>query len=270
MLKTLRLILLAGAVLQAFALGAAGQTKKAVQQKTATIEKEKSGESQKNEISAVRLPGPNDQPLARGLQILKQANAAHGGIALDNLKTLRLTGRMRVNSEFYDYKILIDAALNRVREETRGENDYFYVSQAEGESGWVFAADQKREIEEYERRNLHRILSTGWLGLRSDALENIKLFVVEVDPTRKSATLRGETGGETYSRIFNRENLLISESLMYQPEENLDLYDDFRSIGVIKIPHRKTSLLKSLLLIVDWSAIEVNPNLTAKDWAIPQ
>lgn len=271
MLKIITSFLLLGCALSMFSFDAAGQTKKVVRRKPKTAARKQIAKPKPNPLPAIRLPSINDQPLARGLEILQQANRAHGAAALNDLKTVRMTGRMRVNNDFYDYKILIDVARNRVREETRGRDaDYFYVSQAENESGWVFAAAEKREMDESERRDLQKVLRTGWLGLRADALKDVRLSIVEVDERKKRATLRGATSGETYSRVFDRENLLIAESLMYQPEENLDLYDDFRKVAGITIPHRKTSLFKSLLIIVEWSKIEVNPDLTEQDWAVPR
>lgn len=266
-MKKLALAMLA---LMLAANGAAGQTKKTIRQKPKPIQKRKKIEPSEVFTPAVRLPSVYEQPLSRGSEILKLANAAHGGAALDNLKTLRLIGRMRVDNHFYDYKILVDTARNRVREESRGNADYFYVRQAEETSGWVFAGGAKRPIEDFERRELQKFLFTRLLGLRGDSSKNINLKIVEVNDYEKIKTLRGEINGETYSWGFDGDNLLISESVLYKPETNTTLFDDFRTIENIKFPHRATTALGSLLLIVDWTSIEANVALTENDWAVPQ
>lgn len=230
---------------------------------------------------SVRPFNPNDQPNENGVEFLKLANLAHGGAALDNLKTLRLTGKVRIDNLFYTIKILVDTVSGKVRRETRSVekgSDYFYVEQIEGKKGWVFRADEKVDDTEDSAKNseLHAILNTGLLGLRRRSLENASVTLFNVDPVSQLKTVRAQINGQAYEWKFNDRNVLISESFADDRDETRSLFDDFRNVRGVKIPYRVAATLESfsinvtLLMIHDWTTVEVNPTLTAKDWAVPK
>ncbi len=232
-------------------------------------------------IPSIRPFNPNDQPNENGVKFLRQANLAHGGAALDNLKTLRMTGKVRIDNSFYTTKILIDTVSGKVRRESRSAekgSDYFYVEQIEGKKGWVFRADEKVNDTEDEAKDseLHQMLNTGLLGLRRQSLENVSVTLFNVDPATRLKTVRVQIDGQYYEWKFNDENVLIFESYANERDESRTLFDDFRSVKGVKIPHRASATLESfsinvtLLMIHDWATVEVNPVLTAKDWAVPK
>lgn len=231
-------------------------------------------------IPSIRTPHPNDQPNANGVEFLKRANLAHGGATLDNLKTLRMTGKVRIDNSFYTIKILVDAVSGKVRRESRSAekgSDYFYVEQIEGKKGWVFRADEKIDDTEDEAKDseLHRILNTGLLGLRRTLLEKISVTLFNVDPITQSKMIRVQINDQSYEWKFDDQNLLLSEFFANERDDTRVFFDDFRTIKNIKIPHRAAAALGSsssdvtLLMIHDWTTVEVNPVLTAKDWAVP-
>lgn len=232
-------------------------------------------------IPSVRMPSPNDQPNENGVEFLKRANLAHGGAALDNLKTLRLTGKLRIDDSFYTIKILVDTVSGKVRRESRsaikGEN-YFYVEQIEGKKGWVFRADEKVDDTEDEAKDseLHLILNAGLLGLRRSSLEKASVTLFNVDPATQFKMIRVQINGQSYEWKFNDENVLLSESFADDRDRTRTSFDNFRNVKGVTIPYRASATLESfsirvvLLMIHDWTTVEVNPALTAKDWAVPK
>lgn len=274
----------------AFSFDVSGQTEKDVRRKSKTPEKQNSDVPKEESAAAISLPNPNDQPLSVGVEILKRANAAHGGNALDNLKALQMTGRQRHDVAFSEFKILIDIPRNRVRMETRAKGNFFYVQQIQGKEGWIFSGGKSGEISEAEKNDLRRTFYDGFMILRSSVLKDIKLEKVSVDETNELKTLQVAIDGEKYLLTFDAGNRLVArqsslDASLYINEcmsEKLDLYDDFRAVDGIKIPYRTASNLvlkpnssapcqaRAFLDVFDLSEIKVNPSLTEKDWAIPR
>jgi hypothetical protein len=235
----------------------------------------------------VRVPqSPNEQPLAKGLEVLKQANLAHGGKTLDNLKTLRIKEKLRVDDLFYEVRTIVDFNSKKIREESRSlfensnqANKYLYIKQFESNKGWIFAANEKREITDYQQKELNRFLSLGVIGLRSVNLKNIVLNSVQIDPATRLKTLRFTVNGEYYVWVFNWKNQLISESNNASYDKNdkkQEYFDDFRLIGGIRFPYRSANMFRgefsseSLMITRQILTVEVNPKLTEKNWSVPK
>ncbi len=228
---------------------------------------------------AVRIPSGKEQPLENGVKLLKQVNLANGGKLLDNIKTLRLTGKRRIDNSFYDVKVLIDTTKEKVRLETSGQYGTS-IEQLEGKKGWVYRAD-KIEYFKNGSSELRMFLDTGIFGFRSNSLKNISLTLFEIDPITTLKTMRVTINGRNYEWVFDTKNRLISE--VYKDETEDEKYftwvrtsfDDFKVLNGLTLPHRKISTLRIyptdlvLLDLHEWTTIEINPKLTAKDWAVP-
>ncbi len=89
---------------------------------------------------AVRIPTGKEQPLENGVKLLKQINLANGGKLLDSVKTLRLTGKRRIDSSFYDVKVLIDTTKEKVRQEITSKQYPLSIEQLEGKKLWIYRA----------------------------------------------------------------------------------------------------------------------------------
>ena len=89
---------------------------------------------------AVRIPTGKEQPLENGVKLLKQINLANGGKLLDSVKTLRLTGKRRIDNSFYDVKVLIDTTKEKVRQEITSKQYPLSIEQLEGKKLWIYRA----------------------------------------------------------------------------------------------------------------------------------
>jgi hypothetical protein len=231
--------------------------------------------------NAVRMPNGKEQPLENGVKLLKQINLANGGKMLDSVKTLRLTGKRRIDNLFYDVKVLIDTTKEKVRQETISGQYGTSIEQLEGKKLWIYRAE-KIEYFENSSSELRMFLDNGILGFRINSLKNISLSLFEIDPITTLKTMRVTINGRNYEWVFDTKNRLISE--VYKDETGDEKYftqvrasfDDFSKIDGITLPRRKISTLRSypsdivLLDSLDWTNIEVNPVLITKDWAVPK
>ena len=77
-------------------------------------------------------------------------------------------------------------------------------------------------------------------------------------------------GGKKYGWIFDAENRLVAEASAENNVRKVDLSADFRPVDGILFPFSNSPKIGSLNLELKLTSIETNPNLTEKDWAIPQ
>ena len=231
-------------------------------------------------IGTIRMPSGKEQPLENGVKLLKQINLANGGKLLDNVKTLRLTGKRRIDNLFYDVKVLIDTTKEKVRQETKSSQYPPSIEQLEGKKLWVYRAD-KLEYFENSSSELRMFLDNGILGFRSNSLKNISLSLFEIDPLTNLKTMRVTINGRNYEWVFDAQNRLISE--VYKEETDDEKYftlvrtslDNFNKINGMIFPRRKISTLRTypsdivLLDSLDWTTIEVNPVFSERDWSVP-
>jgi hypothetical protein len=228
-------------------------------------------------INPIRLSlGISEQDKLVALDVLRKANLAHGGTALDFLKTLRFKGKRRVSDFFYDIDVLVDIASQKVREETRGVNGYFNIRQIDAKGGWSFFDKSIQKMDAEEQNELENVLTGGLFALSSDSLNQISVKYFANDKPNEQKLIRVSIKGKEYTWIFDTKNRLISQSSKNQIRKETILFDDFRSVGEINMPHR--SFLGSLLVqysncvltVDDWTAIEVNPKFADSDWVVPE
>jgi hypothetical protein len=220
--------------------------------------------------------GINEQDKLVALDVLRKANLAHGGTALDNLKTLRIKGKRRVNDHFFDLDIIIDITSQKVREETRGVNGFLNIRQIDAQGGWSFFDKLVTKLDAEEQDELENVLIGGLFGLRSDSLNQTSITYFADDKPNEQKLIRVLIKGKEYTWIFDTKNRLITQSSKNQTRKETTLFDDFRSVSEINMPHRSVlgSLIveysNSVLTVDDWTNIEVNPKFAEKDWAIPE
>lgn len=207
-----------------------------------------------------------------GFEILKRANAAHGGKNLDDLKTIRMTGKMSgANGALdFDATISVNVIERKIRYEFRKNGELVNVEQFEGSGGWNWLNGQKTALTEKRINELDKSLSTGVFGLRSDALKTISVESVKIDEEKKLKTLRVKINGEEYGWLFDAENRLTAEASKEDGAEKLELSSDFRNVKGVVVPFSSGLALGSLTVELKLSSVEVNPTFSANDWAIPK
>lgn len=227
------------------------------------------------------------QRVENGSKFLKEANNANGGVALDNLKTLRLIGKKKfADGTVSDLKVLVDLNMGKVRYEIQLTQNHFLINQLEKEKGWIYSSNLagKEVIEVSPNRiellyQLKEFLDSGVFKLRSESLKKTSVVLFEIDSASKVSKLRVSILGKLYDLKFDKNKRLIFDQPFREGRNNVDdveekFYSDFKTIEKITLPLRKTRNFRypqnALTNVVyDWSLIEVNPKLTDKDWEIP-
>lgn len=209
---------------------------------------------------------------ANAADVLKAANRVHGGDKLDNLKTLKLTGKLTGANGAVDYDVVIiyDFARQKVRNEFALNKKIDMVEQLDGAASFSWIKGQKSPLPDARAAELKQGLLTGIFGLRSDVLKSVEVASITVNQEKNLKTIRVSVGGKEYGWIFDAENRLILEASTEDNQQRLDLSEDFRTVDGILLPFSNVSQLGALILNLKLSSIEVNPNLTEKDWASPR
>lgn len=204
--------------------------------------------------------------------VLKAANAVHGGARLDNLKTLKLTGKLTGASGAvnYDVVILYDFVRQRNRNELAQNGKLDTVEQLDGAASFSWTKGRKSPLSEARTAEMKQGFSTGIFGLRGDVLKSVKATSISIDQEKNLKTVKVLIGGKEYGWLFDAENRLIVEASTEDNQQRLDLSEDFRAVSGVLLPFSNASQIGSLILELNLSAVEVNPNLTEKDWALPR
>ena len=206
------------------------------------------------------------------MSVLKAANRVHGGAKLDNLKSLRLTGKLTgadgaIN---HDFVVIYDFVRQKVRNEFAQNKKIDTVEQLDGTASFSWIKGQKTPLPDHRAAEMKQGLLTGIFGLRSDVLKSVKVTSITVNEEKNLKTIRVTIGGKEYGWLFDHENRLIMEASTENNQQRLDLSEDFRTIDGILLPFSNVSQLGALILELNLTSAEVNPNLTEKDWAIPR
>jgi hypothetical protein len=201
-----------------------------------------------------------------GLKILRQANAAHGGAKLDNLKTLRMTG-----SAFgLDLTMLVDVVNRKIRYEFRKDGNLAAVEQLDGNDGWQWVDKKKSPLTGKRQNELKKSFDTGLLGLRSSLIKSISVQSAEIKKENNIKTVIVEINGEKYGMIFDAENRLVGEVSVEDGVQQTTISKDFRNTNGVVLPYSSTVTSGTQNLTVVFSSIEVNPAIDENSWAAPE
>lgn len=206
------------------------------------------------------------------MSILKAANRVHGGDKLDNLKALKIAGKLTgangaVN---YDVVVIYDFVRQKVRNEFAQNKKFDTVEQLDGAASFSWIKGQKSPLTDARTLEMKQSLVTGIFGLRGEVLKSIKVTSIDINQEKNLKTLKVLVGGKEYGWLFDAENRLVGEASTEDNLQRLDLSEDFRTVGGILFPFSNMSQLGNLILELQLTSVEVNPNLTEKDWAMPR
>ncbi len=212
--------------------------------------------------------------------VLQKANLANGGASLDNIKTLRLKGRVHLiktnekglnTNLYYNLTILVDVKRNWIRREIDAGSAYFEISQIKGNSDWVFENKLKRLMTQNEENNLLKVLQTGSLGLRKDRLALLQIYKMDSNDELKAKYFAVKINDVKHLMVFDKNSrLLVDDSNENQQLHKLT-FDDFRKVKGIVFPFYERFVIEGEeFREAKYSSIEVNPKLTKKDWDVPK
>jgi hypothetical protein len=208
-----------------------------------------------------------------GLKIFRAANLAHGGDNLDNLKTIRIKDS---NSFGYENITLIDFINQKYRYERR-KNNTLVIDQLEKNEAWTWANNKKSSLSERQKSILKLGFCLSELGLRSECLKTISFGETIIDEEAKVKYLTVIFDKEEFGYVIDENNRLKELTKFDRGINNRVVFDDFRSVNGIIFAFSKTSkssnpnqpIIGAKDVVTRISSIEVNPEFTENDWAVP-
>jgi hypothetical protein len=201
-----------------------------------------------------------------GISILQKANLAHGGKALDNLKTVRLlaaVGTMNIIQ-------LIDVPLQKIRVEFYKDDKLTGIEQLEGITGWRWINGEVTVLSALRIKEMSATFNTGILALRSEKLKNLSIQSAEENEDSRMKTLTVKTIGQTYAWIFDTDNRMTGEANNGGGVEHMSILKNFRTVSGILLPFTTIEKHGGQSFTVNYSSIAVNPALIEKDWSKPE
>jgi hypothetical protein len=209
---------------------------------------------------------PSGGNAADGVDILQKANLAHGGKALDNLKTVRLQAAVGAMS----IKQLIDILQQKIRIEFYKGDKLTGVEQLEGGTGWQWVNGKVTELPAARIKEISATFNTGILGLRNEKLKNITVQSAEINEDDKMKTVTVKINGQIYAWLFDTDNRMTGEANNGGGMEHMSISRDFRTISGIVLPYTGIEKHGGQSFTVNYSSIIINPAFTQKDWGKPE
>lgn len=198
-----------------------------------------------------------------GKALLLKANAAHGGTALNNIKTVSFSATlqgMQANS-------YIDLRGNRVRMEFRQGGKLVQVEQLEGESGWQWQSGKVSSLPANRAAEMRGAFYSGLLGLRQSQINaaNIK----SVKPANNGYTIVCEQNGKSYAYLLNDQGRMTGSADQSGQTANFSAYANFRSVSGVLIPFNEVLSSGKQKIAIQYKSFEINPAFTESIWAKP-
>lgn len=208
----------------------------------------------------------NHEAIANGVIILQNANEAHGGRALDNLKTVRLqaaVGTMTITQ-------LLSITEQKMRIEFYKAGKLTGIEQLEGNTGWQWTNGKVSAMQAERIKQMQTAFKTGILGLRSENLKLLTIKSAEIKDDGKTKTVTVSIAGQQYGWMFNDSNFMIGEVTITNGTEHSTLSKDIRSVNSIMLPYQSVEKNGLQTFTVQYTAIIINPVFTTGDWAKPE
>jgi hypothetical protein len=217
------------------------------------------------EISPIESAEKREDLIIKSSRMLKLANLAHGGDKLDALKTIRLTGK----ALGFDITILVDATNQKVRNEFRKKDKLILVEQLDGKDSWQWGDNLKSPLTNEKRNELKKSLMTGLFALQSNAIKSGSYQTADLNLKGNLKSLLALIDGEKYGMIFDADNRLAAELSSENGVLQTTYSSDYRNVSGIMIPFKSKVTLGEKSIEVKFSAVEVNPYFSEKDWNVP-
>lgn len=204
--------------------------------------------------------------LEAGMNLLKQANQAHGGKNLDNLTTLKAV--MSTNN--LTLTMQADYTRQIVRLESSLQGNVILLEQMEGNSGWSFDGTGYATLSPQRVTELKRYLFCGLLGLKSDVLakSTASLQTQQYELSSVMVTVNSMRAGYIISNRTNRLEALI----MVDPLSGTTTftYSDFKKTGSILLPYTEIMQAGKHAQTITYDSYDINPTFSANTWAKPK
>ncbi|OQP62297.1 hypothetical protein A3860_28435 [Niastella vici] len=204
--------------------------------------------------------------LEAGMNLMKQANQAHGGKALDGLTTLKAV----MNTNNLTLTMQADFTRQIVRLESSLQGNTILLEQMEGNSGWSFDGNGYAPLSAQRVTELKRYLFCGMLGLKSDILakSTATLQTQQYDLSSVMVVVNSIRAGYIISNRSNRlEALVIADPLS---GTTTFTYSDFKKTGNILLPYTEIMQAGKHAQTISYESYDINPSFPASTWAKPK
>lgn len=196
--------------------------------------------------------------------LLLKANLAHGGRALDIIKTMRYSAViMGVKAISYT-----DINNNKLRIELWENGRLVSVEQMDGNSGWRWLQGKKAPMPPNRVAEMKSTFYSGLLGLRKPALNQMQILNMQKLKNNTYSVLC-RLNGNDYIFAINSENQLAAEANKTAGRTSVSALFDLRSVQGIMIPFKEVVTTGFKKLVIDYDDFEINPVIDKGIWDSP-
>ncbi len=222
----------------------------------------------------VTKPPVTSSPAAPALSapaLLERARVAHGGAALDKIRTYTERGESTVfvngQSAVLNVTSSADVTAQIVRAEYAVNGQRALIAQVSPLEAWQWTAQTGvQPMAESDAADLRSAFSTGWFGLRG----NVKPDKLEVVAVGGNQALRVTNKGLTVTYSFDAAGRIASQTAQSADGEIVVRQSDYRQVQGVWIAFLSESFLNAKRTRTDRTLeVQINPVLSAETFAKP-
>jgi hypothetical protein len=206
---------------------------------------------------------PAEAGTADAKSILLKANAAHGGTALDDVKSVSFVATVE-GLQAYGF---VDVAGKRVRIEVRQANKLIQVEQVEGQSGWQWRSGKVGALPKARLAEMSGTLGSGILGLRKSIINSAT--IKSMKQTQAGYAIIYEQAGQQHALVINKQLRMVASADQAGQAPTSSLYSDFRTVSGVLIPFVEVNTSGNQKVSVKYQKFEIKPTLPEHTWAKP-
>ncbi|WP_234733915.1 hypothetical protein [Tellurirhabdus bombi] len=215
----------------------------------------------KDEDSKKATAKPAKVPTAS--ELITKAKAAHGGKALDDIRTLKVIsqtkGLLLLNQSDYQRP--------RTLAEVRAAGKLVFTEYWDGQQGWAWVQGKKNPLPQERIRDKEANRYAGFSGLHAQRIATLQKADVEA-LDNGGYELSYTQDGARLKMILNSKYQVVGEEVPSDGKTLKVTYSDFRSVKGVLLPFREKQINGSQKIEVKVTDYFIN-ELEEKDWAEP-
>ncbi|WPU91250.1 hypothetical protein SNE25_18195 [Mucilaginibacter sabulilitoris] len=196
--------------------------------------------------------------------LLLKANLAHGGHALDIIKTMRYSAVI-MGVKAISYTDIYD---NKLRIELWENGQLVSVEQMDGNDGWRWLQGKKAPMPPNRVAEMKSTFYSGLLGLRKPALNQMQVLNMQKLKNNTYSVLC-RLDGNDYIFAINSQNQLVAEANKTAGRTSVSALFDLRAIQGIIIPFKEVVTTGFKKLVIEYDDFEINPGIDNSTWDSP-
>ncbi len=196
-----------------------------------------------------------------GAAVLKNAQLAHGGKKLDDIKTVKLEAAAG-NATIV---MLMDFNRKYIRYEYWQQGNLVTIEQSEDNSGWQWSKGNITPLTATRNTAMQASFNSGVLALRTPVLQKITVTAAE----KKEGGMQSvffTMDNNKYAYIFDKDYHLVGEVNVAGGVQQAVLSSEFKTVGGISIPFHVVIKSNNQETVIQYKSVVVNPLLSESDW----